>query len=102
MANQISMTPGEMDKAAKKAKTTADTLQRDVIGEMEKLLRTLEKSWKGDAIDGYKSRYTEIKKALKNGVELLLEIEANLKTSKEIIEETDRTISDKFKKLGKG
>lgn len=100
MANQISMTPQEMTKAASKASRTADTLQNNVIDEMEKLLKTLETSWKGEAIDGYKARYKQIKKALDGGVALLHEIEKNLETSRDIIEETDRTISKKFKNLG--
>lgn len=99
MANQISMTPTEMDNAARKAGTTAGVLEQQVIGEMDKLLETLGKSWKGEAIEGYTQRYKKIKGSLKNGVELLVEIEKNLKTSKKIIEETDSRISSQFKKM---
>ena len=100
MANEISMTPQEMTKAATKANTTAGTLRNNVIKEMDSLLRTLENSWKGDAIEGYKTRYTSIRKALENGEQLLFEIEKNLKTSRDIVEQTDREISSKFKSMG--
>lgn len=102
MANQISMTPQEMKNAASKANNTAGILRKDVIRAMDNLLKTLENSWKGEAIEGYRTRYNDIRKSLESGEQLLFEIEKNLNTSREIIEETDRTISNKFKNLGKG
>ena len=98
MAQQISMTPSEMRAGAKKAKTTANTLENQVIREMDNLLSNLERTWKGEAIGGYRERYNKIKGSLRNGVQLLTEIHDNLNTTAQIMEETDQRIASQYKK----
>lgn len=101
MANQISMTPSQMDACARKAKTTGELVEREVIKNMDNLLKQLKDSWKGDAYGGYEARYTTIRKSLVNAKDLLDEIHDNLVASKKIIEETDKNIAAQFKKGGK-
>ncbi len=84
---------GEVDRRAEEMRT--------LISNMDRLLVTLEGEWEGAAMEGYRSRYNEIKtKTFTNAVELFEEIAHNLRETAKILEETDRNINSQFTRKG--
>lgn len=97
MANEIRMSPSEMETCAKAADTQRERME-DLISSMDHLLETLRNQWKGDAIEGYAERYQTIKStAFKNTIDLLNEIARNLRASSAMIQETDQNIANQFR-----
>lgn len=99
MADRIRMSQSEMKSAAKIAKDTAGK-QGEVITTMNNLLKTLGKSWEGDAFKGYEARYNTIKKSLISAQDLLKEINQNLLKTAKIMEDTDKKIGAQYKSNG--
>lgn len=97
MAQQIRMTPETMRARSKEANQQAETVQA-VINYMDRLLRTLQGEWEGDAVKGYEDRYNKIKPSFVNAKELLDEISHNLSETARIVEETDRNIASQYRK----
>lgn len=97
MAGQIRMTPETMRARASQTDRQAETME-SVIKSMDNLLTTLKGEWEGDAVKGYEERYNNIKPHLTKAKELLGEIASNLRATAKIVEETDTSIGNQFRK----
>lgn len=95
MANEIKLTPEQMRKRAKSYATESQNLQKS-IQNMDKLIKSLQTEWKGDASVAYANRYNTLKPAFKNCKELMDELSTNLNQAAKIMEDTDRRIAGKL------
>lgn len=94
---QIRMTPDTMRTRARETNQSKRKAE-EVKGEMDRLLRTLQAEWEGEAVKGYADRYAKIAPVLKNTIDLLDEISKNLTSTAKIVEETDREIAAQYRK----
>jgi len=97
MANQIRMTPEKMRSRAAEYTTQANNLQ-SIISKMDVLLRNLQGEWEGNASRAYATRFGELRPGFVKAKELIDEISAALKSTAQIVEETDRSIAAQFRK----
>lgn len=96
MANQIKMTPETMRIRAGEYKTEAENLQI-IINKMDVLLKRLQDEWEGEASRAYAERFGELRPGFVTAKDLVDEISAALKTTAQIVEDTDRNIAGQFK-----
>ena len=97
MANQIRMTPETMRTRANEYTTQANNLQQ-IISKMDNLLKQLQSEWEGDASAAYAQRFAELRPGFVKAKELVDEISTSLKTTANIVEETDKSIAGQFRK----
>lgn len=97
MANQIRMTPEKMRSRAAEYTTQANNLQ-SIISKMDVLLRNLQGEWEGNASRAYATRFGELRPGFVKAKELIDEISAALKSTAQIVEETDKSIAAQFRK----
>ena len=97
MANQIRMTPEAMRQRAGEYTTQANQLQQ-VITKMDNLLRQLQGEWEGDASRAYAERFAQLRPGFVKAKELVDEISTALKSTAQIVEETDKSIASQFRK----
>ena len=97
MANQIRMTPEKMRARAAQYTTQAGNLQ-DIINKMDNLLRALQGEWEGDASAAYAQRFAELRPGFVKAKELVDEISTALKSTANIVEETDKNIAGQFRR----
>lgn len=97
MANQIRMTPEKMRTRANEYTNQANNLQQ-IINKMDSLLKELQGEWEGDASTAYAQRFAELRPGFVKAKELVDEISAALKSTAQIVEETDRNIANQFRK----
>lgn len=96
MAGEISLTPEQLRTRAKQYKAQSDALAKS-IKTMDSLIKSLQAEWKGDASRAYAERYSKLKPSFNNAKELMDELEANLKATAKIMEETDKKIASQLK-----
>lgn len=94
---QIRMTPETMRTRAGETDKQAEAVQ-GVMNAMDRLLSTLKTEWEGEAVKGYEDRYNKIKPSFKNAHALLEEIAHNLRSTAQIVEETDKSIASQFRR----
>jgi WXG100 family type VII secretion target len=97
MANQIRMTPEKMRSRAAEYTTQAGNLQ-SVITKMDGLLKNLQGEWEGSASEAYAARFAELRPGFVKAKELIDEISSALKSTAQIVEETDKSIASQFRK----
>jgi len=97
MANQIRMTPEKMRSRASEYSTQANNLQ-SIITKMDVLLRNLQGEWEGNASQAYAARFAELRPGFVKAKELIDEISTALKSTAQIVEETDNSIASQFRK----
>lgn len=97
MANQIRISPDLMRSRAGEYRTQAGVVG-EVIRKMDTLLQQLQAETEGEASRAYAQRYTELRKSFVNAQGLITEIAGSLDSYARILEETDRNISNQFKK----
>ena len=97
MANQIRMTPETMRTRANEYTTQANNLQQ-IITKMDNLLKQLQQEWEGDASNAYAQRFAELRPGFVKAKELVDEISTSLKSTANIVEETDKSIAGQFRK----
>ena len=95
--SQIRMTPDTMRARASQTDGYSQEVQ-SVIQATDRLLSTLKTEWEGDAMKGYEDRYNKIRPSFVNAKELLDEIANNLRTTAQIVEDTDRNIASQYRK----
>lgn len=96
MANQIRITPDQMEARAKQYRTEADTVN-GVISKMDTLLSNLQEEWEGAASESFAARFGELKPGFEKAEKLILEIAAALDSTAKIVKETDESIAAQFK-----
>lgn len=96
MANQIRMTPETMRSRASEYTTQANNLQ-SIINKMDALLKNLQGEWEGNASEAYAARFAELRPGFVKAKDLIDEISQALKTTAQIVEETDNNIANQFK-----
>ena len=97
MANQIRMTPEKMRSRAAEYTTQAHNLQ-SIITKMDALLKNLQGEWEGSASEAYASRFAELRPGFVKAKDLIDEISTALKSTAQIVEETDKSIANQFRK----
>ena len=97
MANQIRMTPEMMRTRAGQYTTQANNLQ-DIITAMDNLLRQLQSEWEGEASRAYAGKFAELRPGFVKAKELIDEISTALKSTANIVEQTDQNIAGQFRK----
>jgi WXG100 family type VII secretion target len=97
MANQIRMTPEKMRSRAVEYTTQASNLQ-SIITKMDGLLKNLQGEWEGSASEAYAARFAELRPGFVKAKELIDEISSALKSTAQIVEETDKSIASQFRK----
>lgn len=97
MANQIRMTPEMMRTRAGQYTTQANNLQ-DIINTMDNLLRQLQSEWEGEASRAYATKFGELRPGFVKAKDLIDEISAALKSTANIVEQTDQNIAGQFRK----
>ena len=97
MSNQIRMTP---DKMRERARSYNDQAKKvgEVINNMDRLLRQLQSEWEGAASQSYANRYEELKPGFKKVETLIEEISKALTSTAKIVEDTDKSIANQFKR----
>lgn len=95
MATEIKLSPQELRERANDFRNERDAMERS-IGQMEKLIGSLENTWKGKASEGYAMRFRKLKPAFANAKDLMDELSHNLNESARILEETDQQIASKL------
>lgn len=96
MAEQIRMTPEIMRTRASEYLVQAENLQA-IIGNMDRLLTTLQGEWEGHASEAYAQRFAQLRPGFIQTRELIDEIAAALKSTADIVEETDNSIASRFR-----
>lgn len=96
MANQIRMTPETMRSRAGEYTTQANNLQ-SIINKMDALLKNLQGEWEGNASEAYAARFNELRPGFVKAKDLIDEISQALKTTAQIVEETDNNIANQFR-----
>ena len=96
MASQIRMTPESMRSRAAEYSAEGEKLQ-EIINKMDNLLTQLQGEWEGAASESYAQRYQELKPGFVKARELVEEISTALKSTANIVEETDSNIANQFK-----
>lgn len=96
MANQIRMTPETMRTRATEYGRQADTL-KEVITTMDNLLNQLQSEWEGAASESYAQKYEELKPGFQKAEQLIRGIQAALKKTADIVENTDADIASQFR-----
>jgi len=96
MANQIRMTPETMRTRATEYGRQADTL-KEVITTMDNLLNQLQSEWEGAASESYAQKYEELKPGFQKAEQLIRDIQAALKKTADIVENTDADIASQFR-----
>ena len=89
MANQIRMTPEMMRTRASQYTTQAGNLQ-DIINAMDR--------WEGEASRAYAAKFAELRPGFVKAKDLIDEISAALKSTANIVEQTDQNIAGQFRK----
>lgn len=97
MANQIRMTPEMMRTRASQYTTQAGNLQ-DIINAMDRLLTQLQSEWEGEASRAYATKFAELRPGFVKAKDLIDEISAALKSTANIVEQTDQDIAGQFRK----
>ena len=97
MASQIRMTPEKMRSRAAEYTTQATNLN-SIITKMDALLKNLQGEWEGSASDAYAARFSELRPGFVKAKNLIDEISSALKSTAQIVEETDRNIASQFRK----
>lgn len=96
MASQIRMTPEKMRSRAGEYTTQANNLQ-SIITKMDTLLKNLQGEWEGSASEAYAARFAELRPGFVKANDLIDEISAALKSTAQIVEETDNSIASQFR-----
>lgn len=96
MASQIRMTPEKMRSRAGEYTTQANNLQ-SIITKMDTLLKNLQGEWEGSASEAYAARFAELRPGFVKAKDLIDEISAALKSTAQIVEETDNSIASQFR-----
>ena len=96
MANQIRMTPDSMRARANEYHQEGEKLQ-EIISRMDTLLTNLQSEWEGSASESYAQRYRDLKPGFVKARNLIEEISTALKSTAQIVEETDANIASQFK-----
>lgn len=97
MANQIRMTPEMMRTRAGQYTAQANNLQ-EIITVMDRLLTQLQSEWEGDASRAYAAKFAELRHGFVKAKDLIDEISAALKSTANIVEQTDKNIAGQFRK----
>lgn len=97
MGNQIRMTPEKMRSRASEYSNQANNLQ-SIITKMDVLLRNLQGEWEGNASQAYAARFGELRPGFVKAKDLIDEISTALKSTAQIVEETDKSIAAQFRK----
>lgn len=97
MASQIRMTPEKMRSRASEYSTQANNLQ-SIITKMDALLKNLQGEWEGSASEAYAARFAELRPGFVKAKDLIDEISTALKSTAQIVEETDKSIANQFRK----
>lgn len=96
MSSQIRMTPDSMRARAAEYSAEGQKLQ-EIISKMDNLLTQLQSEWEGAASESYAARYQELKPGFVKARELIEEISTALKSTANIVEETDTNIANQFR-----
>lgn len=97
MANQIRMTPETMRTRAGEYTNQANNLQQ-IISKMDTLLTQLQSEWEGEASRAYAAKFAELRPGFVKAKDLIDEISAALKSTAQIVEDTDNRIAGQFRK----
>jgi WXG100 family type VII secretion target len=93
---QIRMTPETMRTRAGEYTAQAEALQ-GIINKMDSLLNNLQSEWEGEASQAYAARFTELRPGFVKAKDLIDEISAALKSTANIVEQTDQNIANQFR-----
>ncbi len=96
MANQIRITPEMMRSRAGEYTNEANKLN-EIIRTMDRLLSNLQSEWEGEASRAYAEKFAQLKPGFVKAYDLINEISTALKSTAQIIEETDRSIANQFR-----
>ncbi|MGN0529267.1 MAG: WXG100 family type VII secretion target [Eubacterium sp.] len=96
MANQIRMTPDSMRARAAEYSAEGQKLE-EIIKKMDTLLGQLQSEWEGAASESYATRYDQLKPGFVKARNLIEEISTALKSTANIVEETDTNIANQFR-----
>ena len=96
MANQIRMTPDTMRARAGEYTAEGQKLQ-EIITKMDNLLRQLQGEWEGNASRAYAEKFAQLSPGFVPAKELIDEISQALKSTAQIVEETDQNIANQFR-----
>ncbi len=96
MANQIRMTPDTMRARAGEYTAEGQKLQ-EIITKMDNLLRQLQGEWEGNASRAYAEKFAQLRPGFVKAKELIDEISQALKSTAQIVEETDQNIANQFR-----
>lgn len=96
MANQIRMSEEKMISRAGEYTTQANNLQ-SIINKMDALLQALQGEWEGSASEAYAARYAELRPGFVKAKDLIDEISQALKSTAQIIGDTDNSIARQFR-----
>lgn len=95
-SGQIRMAPESMRARAAEYATEGEKLQ-EIIARMDTLLGQLQSEWEGAASESYAQRYQELKPGFVKARGLIEEISTALKSTANIVEETDANIANQFR-----
>lgn len=96
MANQIRMTPDMMRSRAGEYTNEAEKLN-GIIQTMDRLLSNLQSEWEGEASRAYAEKFSQLRPGFVKAYDLINEISAALKSTAQIVEDTDRQIASQFR-----
>lgn len=92
MANEIRMTPDQMDERAGQYDEQRDIVD-GVITSMSNLLTQLQGEWTGKAAEAYAAKFEELKPGFEKARDLIHDIAQSLRQSAAAIRETDENIA---------
>ncbi len=96
MGNQVRMTPDSMRARATEYSVEGQKLQ-EIISKMDNLLTQLQSEWEGAASESFAARYQELKPGFIKARELIEEISNALKSTANILENTDKDIANQLR-----
>lgn len=94
--SNIALSPEELESRSKDYATEAEKV-REVIGNMDRLILSLESEWQGAASQSCVQRYSDLKQGFQNTAELIQDIADGLHQSANAFREMDESVANAWR-----
>ncbi|MFD2655193.1 MULTISPECIES: WXG100 family type VII secretion target [Gracilibacillus] len=95
MAGQIRMTPEELKSRAEVYGQGSDQIN-EVLSKLRNLQEQLRGEWEGRSFERFDEQFLELVPKVENFSQLLLEIQTQLKSTAQAVQEQDEALSQNF------
>ncbi|WP_019240845.1 MULTISPECIES: WXG100 family type VII secretion target [Bacillus] len=96
MSGQIRVTPAELSQTATEyGRESQEVITQ--IGRMDNLMGRLQGMWEGQASEAFKGQYDELKPSFQKMADLLQDIQSQLTSTANALEDADRQIAGQIR-----